>query len=165
MPSPPQEYLTYQYGEDWHVPKKSFDSKEYLQSRILTTKIMLRFPNIIINKARTVKNKLNTIFGKDDVLRIELMSRVLCDNMVVIRVANNEVKTLSKIIRKLHYSNLAIHELTFTNLNDIKFDLIRLINSTKEATSILIELDLSGNEVELLGTLMKKFRCKEILNC
>ena len=21
VPSPPQEYLTYQYGEDWHVPK------------------------------------------------------------------------------------------------------------------------------------------------
>ena len=55
VPSPPQKYLTYQYGDDWEIPKQSFNANEYIEAEVFTSKGNLK----LLNKA---KNGLVKIF-------------------------------------------------------------------------------------------------------
>jgi len=120
---------------------------------------------MLLNK---VKNALVKIFKKSismlpqkNNLRIKMISRVLCENMVIVKFGLNDINTIKSAVGASRYTDLSIISITDSDLdrmkNNGKFNLGNNSTSLDKDTPVLVVMDLDGQEVELIGSLMDEF--------
>ena len=161
VPSPPQKYLTYQYGDDWEIPKQSFNANEYIEAEVFTSKGNLKLLNKAKNGLVKIFKKSISMLPKKNNLRIKMISKVLCENMVIVKFGLNDINTIKSAVGASRYTDLSIISITDSDLermkNDGKFSLSNNITSLDKDTPVLVVMDLDGQEVELIGSLMSEF--------
>ena len=161
VPSPPQQYLTYQYGDDWEIPKQSFNANEYLEAQVFTSKGALNWTGKAKNALVTIFKNSISIFPKRNNLRIKMISSVLCENTVIVEFGLHDIKTIKLAVRAAGYTDLPIISVTDSDLDKMKtkgkVSLSNNIVSLDKDTPVLIVMNLYGKEVELIGSLMDEF--------
>ena len=161
VPSPPQKYLTYQYGDDWEIPKQSFNANEYIEAEVFTSKGNFKLLNKAKNALVKIFKKSISMLPKKNNVRIKMISKVLCENMVIVKFGLNDINTIKSAVGASRYTGLSIISITDSDLermkNDGKFSLSNNITSLDKDTPVLVVMDLDGQEVELIGSLMSEF--------
>ena len=161
VPSPPQKYLTYQYGDDWEIPKQSFNANEYIEAEVFTSKGNFKLLNKAKNALVKIFKKSISMLPKKNNVRIKMISKVLCENMVIVKFGLNDINTIKSAVGASRYTDLSIISITDLDLermkNDGKFSLSNNITSLDKDTPVLVVMDLDGQEVELIGSLMSEF--------
>lgn len=161
VPSPPQKYLTYQYGDDWEIPKQSFNANEYIEAEVFTSKGNFKLLNKAKNALVKIFKKSISMLPKKNNVRIKMISKVLCENMVIVKFGLNDINTIKSAVGASRYTDLSIISITDSDLermkNDGKFSLSNNITSLDKDTPVLVVMDLDGQEVELIGSLMSEF--------
>ena len=161
VPSPPQKYLTYQYGDDWEIPKQSFNANEYIEAEVFTSKGNLMLLNKVKNALVKIFKKSISMLPQKNNLRIKMISRVLCENMVIVKFGLNDINTIKSAVGASRYTDLSIISITDSDLdrmkNNGKFNLGNNSTSLDKDTPVLVVMDLDGQEVELIGSLMDEF--------
>ena len=120
VPSPPQQYLTYQYGDDWEIPKQSFNANEYLEAQVFTSKGALNWTGKAKNALVKIFKNSISIFPKRNNLRIKMISSVLCENTVIVEFGLHDVKTIKLAVRAAGYTDLPIISVTDSDLDKMK---------------------------------------------